>query len=91
MKRKITHGMQAKYEGSDGVHRCIDVLRLDDGSTGVSFTTHWDGEGKEPMTTQLSISPEAFNVFHRMMTEFSLNLGKYRYPEDQQPEAVTET
>jgi hypothetical protein len=79
--KRVTHGMQTVYTGTDGIKREIHFLRLEDGAVYFVFRTWWDGEDKEPLESHLSLGIEAFNRVSHMLSQFHFNRERYVLPE----------
>lgn len=80
--KRVTHGMQTTYVGTDGIKREIYFLRLEDGAVCFKFRTWWDGEDKEPMESDLSLGIEAFNRVSDMLAQFHFDREHYALPRD---------
>lgn len=99
MDEHQTHGAMCEFRGDDKIKRAISVARSSKANYRILIETWWDGDDKTPLQTAVSVGQRSFETMAQLLTQFSLNMGRYKVPEDTPhnarsealPEAVAST
>lgn len=79
-KVTATHGLGTRAFGEDGILRQVDIGKFDNGLYTITLATFWEGPGKAPCTTPLTLSKSAYELLlsgmlslHTRMDDFRIN------------------
>lgn len=82
MDEHQTHGAICEFRGDDEIKRAISIARSSKANYRILIETWWDGDDKTPLQTAVSVGQRSFEVMAKLLTQFSLNMDRYKNPED---------